>query len=136
MQAYGLPASPDAPLGTRAGLVLLYSPSYTRFSPAYLLHESDLIIGRAAESGICVPEPGVEATRADPFSGWGRWVLTDLGGRNGTLVDGEFVREIVLEHLHEIRVGDAIFKFVEAGAEGYARYRILRRRDRRGTGLK
>src|SRR6185436_18996275 len=54
----------------------------------------------------------------------GQWVLTDLGGRNGTLVDGEFVHEVVLEHLHEIRIGDAIFKFVEAGAESYARYRI------------
>ncbi|MFT3769946.1 MAG: sigma 54-interacting transcriptional regulator [Minicystis sp.] len=30
----------------------------------------------------------------------------------------------MLEPLHEIRVGDAIFKFVQAGAESYARYRI------------
>ena len=32
--------------------------------------------------------------------------------------------EVALEHLHEIRIGDAIFKFVAAGAESYARYRI------------
>src|SRR5262249_51984283 len=33
-------------------------------------------------------------------------------------------QKVALEHLHEIRVGDAIFKFVRAGAESYARYRI------------
>ena len=53
------------------------------------------------------------------------------------MVDGQFVSELELEDLHEIRVGDAIFKFVEAGAESYARYRIdgaiaERRRPRPG----
>jgi transcriptional regulator with GAF, ATPase, and Fis domain len=124
MQAYGEQASPDGSLGTRAGLVLLYAPSFNLFDPAYLLDEADLIIGRAPESGICVPEAAVSRQHARVHYQGGRWILTDLGGRNGTLVDGEFVREIALEHLHEIRVGDAIFKFVEADAEGYARFRI------------
>jgi transcriptional regulator with GAF, ATPase, and Fis domain len=124
MQAYGEPASPEGGLGTRAGLILLYAPSYNLFDPAYLLHERDLVIGRAPESGICVPEAAVSRQHARVHVQGGRWILTDLGGRNGTIVDGEFVREIALEHLHEIRVGDAIFKFVEAGAESYARYRI------------
>jgi len=124
MQAYGEQASPGGSLGTRAGLVLLYAPSYNLFDPAYLLHEADLIIGRAPDSGICVPEAAVSRQHARVHYQGGRWILTDLGGRNGTLVDGEFVREIALEHLHEIRVGDAIFKFVEADAEGYARFRI------------
>ncbi|HLM72607.1 MAG TPA: FHA domain-containing protein, partial [Polyangiaceae bacterium] len=124
MQAYGEQASPDGPLGTRAGLVLLYAPSYNLFDPAYVLDEADLIIGRAPESGICILEAAVSRQHARIHFKGGRWFLTDLGGRNGTLVDGEFVREITLEHLHEIRVGDAIFKFVEADVEGYARFRI------------
>lgn len=124
MHVYGAPAPPDGSLGTRAGIVLLYAPSYTHFSPAYLLHERDLIIGRDPSSGICIPEAAVSRQHARIHFEGGRWMLTDLGGRNGTLVDGEFVHEIALEHLHEIRVGDAIFKFVEAGAESYARYRI------------
>jgi DNA-binding NtrC family response regulator len=123
MQVYGLPASPDRQ-GTRAGLVLLYAPSFMQFAPAYLLHERDLIIGRDPASSLCIPEAAVSRQHARIHYKDGRWVLTDLGGRNGTLVDGEFVQEVVLEPLHEIRVGDAIFKFVQAGAEAYARHRI------------
>jgi DNA-binding NtrC family response regulator len=51
-------------------------------------------------------------------------VLIDLGGRNGTIVNGELVEEVVLEHHDEIHIGDAIFKFVEEDAPGYLRYRI------------
>jgi transcriptional regulator with GAF, ATPase, and Fis domain len=105
-------------------LVLLYAPSFAQFSPAYLLHERDLIIGRDPAAGVCIPEASVSRQHARVHYRDGHWVLTDLGGRNGTIVDGESVQEVVLEHLHEIRVGDAIFKFVEAGAEAYRRHRI------------
>ncbi len=133
MQAYGTAASPDDPHGTRAGLVLLYAPSYEQFAPAYLLGGHDLILGRDPTScQVCVPEAAVSRQHARvrwrPRSADGQtagaWVLHDLGGRNGTMVDGQFVTELDLEPGHEIRVGDAVFKFVEAGAECYARYRI------------
>jgi len=123
MQVYGMAASPDR-TGTRAGLVLLYAPSFSQFAPAYLLTERDLIIGRDPTAGICIPEAAVSRQHARVHYQGGHWVLTDLGGRNGTIVDGDFVQEVVLEPLHEIRVGDAIFKFVQAGVESYARYRI------------
>jgi transcriptional regulator with GAF, ATPase, and Fis domain len=123
MSAYGLPASPDKS-STRAGLVLLYAPGYVNFAPAYLLHERDLTIGRDPSSGICIPEGSVSRQHARVHYKDGHWMLTDLGGRNGTIVDGEIVHEVTLEHLHEIRVGDAIFKFIPAGAESYQRFRI------------
>jgi DNA-binding NtrC family response regulator len=123
LQVFGMTASPDR-AGTRAGLVLLYAPGYENFKPAYLLHERDLIIGRDESCGIHIPEASVSRQHARVHYRDGHWVLTDLGGRNGTIVDGEFVQEVELEPLHEIRVGDAIFKFVHAGAESYARYRI------------
>ena len=122
MQAVGTAAAPDGL--TRAGLVLLYAPSYEQFAPSYLLHDRDLIIGRDPASSLCIPEAAVSRQHARVHYRDGRWVLSDLGGRNGTIVNGEFVDEIVLEHLDELRVGDAIFKFVESGAESYARYRI------------
>ena len=62
MNVYGTAAPPDS--GTRAGLVLLYAPSYAQFSPAYLLSEKDLVIGRDPQSGICVPEQAVSRQHA------------------------------------------------------------------------
>ncbi len=146
MQQYGAQAlgGPDNPRGTRAGLVLLYAPDFASFAPAYTLSERDLVIGRDPSCGLCVPEGAVSRQHArirfqtGPTGGQrttgetaqpslvtgGRWVINDLGSRNGTLVDGRFVNELALEDLHEIRVGDAIFKFVASGAEAFARYRI------------
>ncbi|MFO0548278.1 MAG: sigma 54-interacting transcriptional regulator [Polyangiaceae bacterium] len=124
MQQYGTQGSPDNPKGTRAGLVLLYAPDFVSFAPAYTLSERDLIIGRDPSCGLCVPEGAVSRQHARIRFQSGKWVVNDLGSRNGTLVDGRFVNELMLEDLHEIRVGDAIFKFVSAGAESFARYRI------------
>ena len=84
----------------------------------------ELIIGRDPSNPICVPEQAVSRQHARIRYDGQRWLLTDLGSRNGTMVDGQFIQEVELQHLHEIRVGDAIFKFVQAGAESYARYRI------------
>jgi transcriptional regulator with GAF, ATPase, and Fis domain len=110
--------------GSHPGLVLLYAPDFDRFAPAYPLHDRDLVIGRDEASGICVPGGAVSRQHARIHHRAGHWLLTDLGGRNGTIVGGVFVDEIALAHLDEIRVGDVIFKFVASDAEGYARYRI------------
>lgn len=123
MQGYGGAAGPSG-AGTRAGLVLLYAPSFEQFAPAYLLSDADLIIGRDPASDICVPEAAVSRQHARVRYAEGHWTLRDLGGRNGTLVDGAFIEEVALEPLHEIRIGDAIFKYVEAGAESYVGSRI------------
>jgi DNA-binding NtrC family response regulator len=107
-----------------AGLVLLYAHYYEQFQPAYLLGEGNLIIGRDSSASIRVPGRAVSRLHARIDERGESWVLTDLQGRNGTLVNGKFVREVTLQHLNEIRVGDAIFKFVERDAGHYARYRI------------
>ena len=113
-------------LGTRPGLVLLYAPHFEQFQPAYALdaEHGEVFIGRDAGAGIHVPESAVSRRHARLRARGDGWVLTDLGGKNGTIVDGRFVHEIELEPLHEIRIGDAIFKFVDSGAEHHARYRI------------
>ena len=51
-------------------------------------------------------------------------MIRDLGSRNGTLVDGRPVTAMELEVGNEIRIGDAIFKFVDKHAELYSSYRI------------
>jgi transcriptional regulator with GAF, ATPase, and Fis domain len=114
----------------RSGLVLLYAPNFEQLSPAYVFVSQELTIGRDASNLICVPEQAVSRqharifSRVDPATTQEDWILQDLGSRNGTMVDGAFVGEIELEPNHEIRIGDAIFKFVEAGVEKCVPYRI------------
>jgi len=123
MQAYGSHITPGAP-SPSPGFVLLYAEAFTKYAPAYVLSGSDFIIGRDPEAGICVPGGAVSRRHVRIHQRSGRWMIADLGGRNGTIVNGRFITEAPLEHLDEVRVGDAIFKFVEKGAAEYARYRI------------
>ncbi|MBX3213227.1 MAG: sigma 54-interacting transcriptional regulator [Labilithrix sp.] len=114
----------------RSGLVLLYAPNFEQLSPAYVFVSPELTIGRDASNLICVPEQAVSRqhariySRVDPVTHREAWLLQDLGSRNGTMVDGGYVGELELEPNHEIRVGDAIFKFMDAGVEKCVAYRI------------
>jgi transcriptional regulator with PAS, ATPase and Fis domain len=92
--------------------------------PAYVLRAKEYVIGR--DEGVDIPLHGRAVSRqhARISHQRDRWVLTDLGGRNGTIVNGEVVREVVLAHRDEIRIGDVILKFVEDDAEGYVHYRL------------
>jgi sigma-54 dependent transcriptional regulator, acetoin dehydrogenase operon transcriptional activator AcoR len=109
----------------RAGLVLLYAPNFDQLAPAYVFLGPELTIGRDPTCAVCVPEQAVSrhhvriALRGDDC-----WVLQDLGSRNGTMVGGTYVSEVELEPNHEIRIGDAIFKFVDHGADKYVHYGI------------
>src|SRR5262245_36514624 len=96
----------------RAGLVLLYAPNFEQLSPSYVFVSSELTIGLDASNLICVPEQAVSRQHARIYFRDQRWLLQDLGSRNGTMVDGSYVDEIELEPNHEIRVGDTVFKFV------------------------
>jgi transcriptional regulator with GAF, ATPase, and Fis domain len=110
---------------SKPGLVLLYARNFEQFQPAYPFNAPAVVIGRDSTADICVPEQAVSRQHARIAFDGARWVLTDLGSRNGTMVDGAFVTsEVELENLHEIRIGDAIFKFVDAGAERFAAYHI------------
>jgi len=110
---------------SKAGLVLLYARNFDQFLPAYPFNNPSVVIGRDATADVCVPEQAVSRNHARIVFDGTRWVLKDLGSRNGTMVDGAFVtHDVELEHLHEIRVGDALFKFVASNAERYAAYHI------------
>ncbi len=107
------------------GLVLLYAPNFEQFYSSYVFTVAQLVIGRDTTNSICVPEQAVSRQHARITFDGRRWILSDLGSRNGTMLDGQFVQgDVELQHLHEIRIGDAIFKFVESGAERYVPYRI------------
>jgi DNA-binding NtrC family response regulator len=106
------------------GLVLLYAENYPSLPPVFPLTRDKLVIGREAPSDLLLPVTAVSRIHAEvTWNGTG-FVITDLNSRNGVLVNGERVGADRLEPLDEIRIGDAIFKFVDQGAEEYGRYRI------------
>ncbi|MGH7280007.1 MAG: sigma 54-interacting transcriptional regulator [Polyangiaceae bacterium] len=108
----------------RPGIVLLYAPNFDQLYPAYVFSSNVVVVGRDAANPICIPEQAVSRQHARFSSVQDAWILWDLGSRNGTIVNGAFIREHALEHLDEVRVGDAVFKFVETGAERFVPYRI------------
>jgi DNA-binding NtrC family response regulator len=123
MQEFGVPAGPEPGAGAAAGLVLLYAEEYEGLPAAWLLTSPRMVIGREA-ADLTVPVKAISRTHAEIRRRGDAWVLRDLGSRNGTLVDGVAIDETALEPASEIRIGDAIFKFVDSHAEAFARYRI------------
>src|SRR5437868_12734041 len=101
------PTAGGGPRATKPGLVLLYAPNFDQFYPSYVFTVSELTIGRDASNQVCVPEQAVSRQHARIAFDGKRWMLNDLGSRNGTMVDGVFVSEVELQNLHEIRIGDA-----------------------------
>ena len=106
------------------GLVLLYAPNFEQLAPAYPLYTGEVILGRDATCSVCIPEQAVSRQHARIFERDAEYFVKDLASRNGTVVNGIYVDEHTLSGGDEIRVGDAIFKFVESDANLYVPFRI------------
>ncbi|MFO0660981.1 MAG: sigma 54-interacting transcriptional regulator [Polyangiaceae bacterium] len=116
---------PDEGSESSAGLVPLYAGGGTQLPGVFLLKGGDTVIGRdATEVDLCLDRQAISRKHVQISGRRGRWKVTDLGSRNGTLVDGQLITEAQLETGCEIRVGDVIFKFVESDAETYVGYRF------------
>ncbi len=138
MQAYdAAPADGD---GGGAGLVLLYSPTYAHMPACFPLASliagaavagaapaaavTQITLGREPPADFIIAQPAVSRQHARLRWDGQAFVLADLGGRNGTLVNGAFIRECALRHGDEVRVGDCFLKFVAREAAYYQCYRI------------
>src|SRR5262245_9341012 len=73
-------------------------------------------MGRAAGADIVVPEPTVSRRHARIAFEDGMYVLHDLGSRNGTFVNGQPVRAVVLDDRDVIRLGhvELVFCWAES----------------------
>ena len=118
------PPSLEAAEEARPGLVLLYAPRFEDLSPAFPFFTSEVVIGREAECSICIPDQAVSRQHVRIEYDGERWTLRDLSSRNGTIVNGRYVTRHVLADLDEVRIGDAIFKFVSEHAHAYVPYRL------------
>ncbi len=107
-----------------AGLVLLYAEPFSVLPAAFVLGRSKAVIGREPPSDFVLPVTAVSRVHAELSREGGRFWLRDLESRNGVLVNGRKIQRVELEDCDEVRIGDAIFKFVASAAEEYARYRL------------
>jgi DNA-binding NtrC family response regulator len=108
----------------RAALVLLYADNFSDLLPAYPLSTEPEVLGRDENATIRIPTTAVSRRHAEIRLDRGRFCIRDLGSTNGVIIDGQRVDEAWLEANTEVRVGDAIFKFVESGCGDYQRYRL------------
>ena len=81
--------------------------------------EGRLVIGRQPDgNGLALNDPLASRQHAEIVRDGERWVLRDLGSRNGTFLDGNAVREAALSHGSKIRIGRARSRDGRSGAGG------------------
>jgi hypothetical protein len=122
LAAAGAAAAPENSLDTRAGLVLLASAQ--TLPVAHAFESSRLVVGRADDCQLRIPELAVSQRHASIEFEDGAWILTDLGSSNGTFVDGKRIQRAPLLSSSLVLIGNTAFKFVRAGIESYANYDI------------
>jgi hypothetical protein len=78
---------------------------------AFPLSKDRVIIGRLGESDLVLSDPGVSRRHAEVRREDGRYVITDLGSTNGTMVNEATIGERVLEEGDRITVGRTVLEF-------------------------
>lgn len=122
MQQFNSPSHPSG--GQSAGLILLYAEAFAQLPAVFPIAANRALIGRAAPADIVVPVQAVSRVHAEIVYERSGYTLRDMNSTNGTLLDGHQVREARLESGQEIRVGDAILKFVDHDISEFGRYRL------------
>ena len=123
MQQVGIPHSPHltGPRG-RPGLVLLYAEEHAALPGAWIFTEARTTIGRDETADLRLPVAAVSRAHAEILWDDSRWLVRDLGSRNGTLLDGHPITQAVLERGAELRIGDGVFKFLDFEVSDYCAY--------------
>ena len=99
-----------------AVLVGMDGPPKGRLVP---LGEAEVSVGRDQANAIAVDDLAASRRHCVIRPSGERFHLTDLESRNGTFVNGVPVRQRLLEHNDQIRVGSSVFLFLRsAPAEG------------------
>ena len=123
MQQVGLPQSPHTS-GPRGGpgLVLLYAEEFRNLPGAFAISGERATIGRDETVDLKLPVAAVSRTHAEIVWDASRWTVRDMGSSNGTLLDGHPITQAILERGAELRIGDAVFKFLDSEATDYGPY--------------
>jgi pSer/pThr/pTyr-binding forkhead associated (FHA) protein len=105
------------PVGKRVSLAFLTGP---RSGEIYVLQHPAALIGRQGGGGgahIELQDTEVSRAHAVLDCHGSRFVVRDLQSTNGTLVDGQRIRERELENRGEFQVGSSRIMLIVADAE-------------------
>lgn len=105
------PLPPVLPPGAVLRVLAVHGPA--RDMP---LDGRPLTIGRAADADVVVADPLVSRHHARLAPRSGRLVITDLGSTNGTLVNGQAVRESVVGPGDRVQLGGTRLEIIAPGA--------------------
>lgn len=82
----------------------------------FVLEGDELVIGRAADNPVSIPDTSVSRKHALVRSTGDGWAVSDLGSGNGTLLNGEAITdETPLNDGDVITLGDTELRFAGAG---------------------
>jgi len=90
----------------------------------YTISTSRTVIGRGTGSDIIVDDPAVSRMHAAIEFSESRFVLRDLGSKNGTFLDGKSINETGLAHGDTFQLGSTIIEFVLTDRPGESVYVI------------
>jgi pSer/pThr/pTyr-binding forkhead associated (FHA) protein len=76
----------------------------------FFIRKERTVIGREAVTDVRIPIPRVARRHAEITLSDGELRLTDLGSDEGTLHNGERVREAVLSHDDRVQIGPVTFR--------------------------
>ena len=93
----------------RPRLLVIAGPSKDQTIP---LPDGEATVGRDPTNVVAVIDPSVSRKHCLLRSEDGRFLIKDLESRNGTVVNGETVKEKWLRHGDEIATGDSVFLFL------------------------
>lgn len=98
-----------------ACLVHIY-PSGPDMGRRYPLHDRNLVIGRADDAGIHIPDSSVSRKHAQVDPSPSGFVISDLASTNGTFVnDQAIVRPRALTDGDYVRIGNCLFRYLAGG---------------------
>ena len=102
--------------------------------PIRLLPDRAYSIGRGPGNNIVLADPDVSRKHAVITWDGEKFVMKDLGSRNGTYLNRQRIKESSLKDGDKIRVGNRVFTFMEE-AEATVKKLYLKKRAERHTGV-
>lgn len=116
VQKAGEPAVAPVPVTVEVQAPLLATLEILSEGPTkgqrYRLDRPTIQMGRGTHNEVRLDNDSVSTTHASLVQRGNRWVILDLGSRNGTFVDGEMVREqCELPNVCELRLGMLVMLF-------------------------